>query len=140
MKPFDLIDIDEDVDFLSGADDSARFLDALDAARQPMIRWAAAALVSRYPEVSPYRGQKGLLACAQDLDFHLSHLRDAIATNDDVQLSRYAPWILAVMAKRGVKTSHVRRGVEVLCEAILRFLSWPEGEAVAAQLRAAFTE
>jgi hypothetical protein len=108
----------------------------LERHRSELTRWGAGALLSRHPEVAPYKHVKGLLTCEGDLDFHVRHLHAALEHHAD--LGSYAPWVTEVLAQRQMSADQVRLGVAVLVEALYRFLPHPHGEAAAAPLIAAF--
>lgn len=131
--------LQSDCDFLQTARaEPEPALAALDAYAATIARWGAQALVNRYPDASPYKGRKGVLACEHELARHVAHLRSAIGTADRAAFAVYARWIAAVLAARRAPSGHLAASIEVLSEALRRFLPWPHGDNSAAILRDAF--
>ena len=129
---------DQGDDFLGGDEAHADLAGSLLKRRREIAQWAAAALISRHPHVASYRGHKGVLACEQDLDFHLQHLHESVYTQAPETLQRYAAWIVAVLGRRGVPPTSVVVGVQVLGEALLRFMPHPAGTELRVLLWDAF--
>jgi len=126
-------------DFLAEpAADRAESIEQLRIHRGAIAKWAAHALVNRHPEASPYRGVKGLLACEHELARHLGRLLQAQTSGDPGELSAYASWIAAVLARRRAPVNHLSTSIGVLREGVRRFIPWPRGDALAEQLRVAF--
>lgn len=137
----------DDLDFLADAGTPApngalariRVAESLEAVRGDLLDWAAGALHNRRGHTAAYRGKKGLAQCRQDLDFHLRHLHAELAAGGG-DLATYARWVLPMFAVRGQAPGDVRAGVQVLVEALLRFLPADHSETAAALLGAGFAE
>lgn len=76
----------------------ARFL----ALRDDAIRHALKASEAAHPEVFARFGEKGRLACAEDLGFHLDFLRPVLETGDLSPFIAYLGWLAQVLESRGV--------------------------------------
>ncbi|GEM_PF-2874978 len=130
---------DLDNDFLGDDESGQSAAQWVARTQRDVSAWAAEALVNRHPDVVSYRGKKGLLACRQDLEFHLAHLQTSLASDDADAMVTYARWIAAVVSQRGMTPRMLRLGVDVLAEGLLRFLPWPHGTRAVDSLLAGFT-
>ena len=132
---------DADLDFLSdpGAPAIAQGAAALlEATRSDLLDWAAAALVSRHPELTPYRGKRGLRAARLDLDLQLKHVHAALSGGSSSDAQGFARWLETSLAQRGLDAPAIDASVAVLAEALWRYLPADAGGEALARLAASF--
>lgn len=72
----------------------------------------------------------------EDGRFHFAYVAQALAADDPAIMERYARWLQAVLATRGMCTRHLAENFDRLADAV-RQESWPDGEAAVAMLTAA---
>lgn len=132
---------DADLDFLSDPQVPDRRQGAaaqLEAARAELLDWAAAALVSRHPELTPYRGKRGLRAARLDLDLQLKHVHAALSGGPPADSTAFARWLETSLAQRGLDGRAIDASVTILAEALWRYLPADAGGEALARLVASF--
>jgi hypothetical protein len=104
----------------------------LEAVRGPLLDWAAQTLAVRHPDVVRFRANKGVMACRQDLDIHLKHLHGALRGLGAQDLVQYRLQLPQLWQERGADHRQIGTGLQVLVEALWRFVPPPHGGQVAA--------
>jgi hypothetical protein len=104
----------------------------VEAVRGPMLDWAAQTLAVRHPDVVRFRANKGVMACRQDLDIHLKHLHGALRGLGAADLVQYRQQLPQLWQERGADHRQIGPGLQVLVEALWRFVPPPHGGQVAA--------
>lgn len=134
MGSVDWAEDDDDLDFLvrapSPAEEAAA---ALERVRADLLDWGAGALVARHPQITAYHGPKGRQKARQDLDLHLRHLHDALLAGT-TELGTYVRWVGPLLAQRGLGRHDVTAGLDLLQEAVRRFVPAPWDRAVIAPI------
>ncbi len=77
-------------------------------------------------------GDRGRGEADKDGDFHIAHLREALVTEDEEALPRYARWLRSVLTARGMCTHHLADNLLRLGDALGQEL--PDGVRARAYL------
>lgn len=135
MQPEDLEHDDLD-DFLGAAAATPAWTESLEAVREPLLDWAAAAMYARHRGLVEAKGARGLQQMRQDFNLHLRHLLTAPPDQATAALQAYRRGLLsAIWLQRRDGPALATAQAGVLAEALVRFAPWPQGlraaEAVA---------
>ena len=124
--------VSDDLDFLCDEAPTATAAVALEGVRAELLDWAAPALSARHPHLRRLRGTPHVAHARRDLDAHTRHLHNALVRGDAAELASYLTW-----AAQQPGHADLADDLELLGEAIQRFVPQPHAATCGATLRAA---
>jgi MerR family transcriptional regulator, light-induced transcriptional regulator len=107
---------------LASPEQLAAVADGLGSRRQAIIDEAMDAAYARWPEMLRRFGEPGRQRCAQDYDFHLRYLEEAVAAGSIALFEDYAAWGAAVLEGVNVPRADLVANLELLAEVLHRHL------------------
>lgn len=90
----------------------------IDPRRDEFARAAAAALHAAHPDWLARWGAAGRDRCADDLDYHLSYLTDALAFGHVHRFTAYVTFITEFLGRRAIPAAHVTASLDALDRAL----------------------
>ncbi|MCO4761760.1 MAG: hypothetical protein KC502_09665 [Myxococcales bacterium] len=124
----------DEFEFLGGDPTALPLADRLDERRGDVVVWAAATVVTRYPQFARFRGTKGRRAWEQDFDFLLRRLHGAVV-GGAAGLGASTEWLTNTLVSRGIVAPALAAALGILQEALLRFLGTNSGGSLARRLQ-----
>jgi len=91
---------------------------ALDAARARIAREATAAIYAAHPGWAARWGEAGRARCADDLEYHLCYLADALALARPELFAQYVTFMAAFLGRRAIPAEHLDESLAVLGQAL----------------------
>jgi hypothetical protein len=79
-----------------------------------IVAHATDSIYARHPEWLERWGEAGRARCADDLDYHLQYIADALALADAPGFARYAVWIGDFLGRRKIPKEHLVEALETL--------------------------
>jgi hypothetical protein len=79
-----------------------------------IVAHATDSIYARHPEWLERWGEGGRARCADDLDYHVQYIADALALADAPGFARYAVWMADFLGRREIPMQHLVEALETL--------------------------
>lgn len=109
----------------------------IDAARPALVARIVQRHYERDPELERRYGPRGRARCAEDADYHLHYLSEAIRAGSPALFVDYAVWAADMLASRSVPAADLDANLEVLVSSVAESLGAAEGAVAAVYVDAA---
>jgi methanogenic corrinoid protein MtbC1 len=100
------------------------------------VEFALIRLYTRFPDMLRRFGERGRLACKEDLRFHLSFLDGALAVGEARMLTDYVRWLASVLESRSIPKASLEASLTALAEFFVQNLPIDQARPVQDLLQA----